>query len=354
MVRHPLVVCALILSAICCAFGAELEPDRPGQESSITRAVFAGNRLWLLTDAGTLSSIEEGSPDSIDAELPEPVFDLWVQEGAPAILTGRRGGGGDWTLRLWAEGEWKTQAHIRTRGDSLIGAAAYGGSTTLLTRHRLIEVSDHRQREVPVAWSNEWRLGGIASILVTRRSVLVGINNGEWGGELKRVDRRTGAVSSIDSRLSGERCGQAPSPECDPVNAIVEEPGKRDCAVLAVGLVHMMTQGGIFEVCGNAVRALYTRPVRWDSAGKAVPSSDAYSTLPFFGASAVGQDLWAVGLDGIYKVGAGGAAMVTPLPAFQRIGGVSVSFALPGVVLVLTDVNQRRSLSGSVPLMVPR
>jgi len=31
-----------------------------------------------------------------------------------------------------------------------------------------------------------------------------------------------------------------------------------------------------------------------------------------------------------------------------------VSFEAPGVVLVLTDVNARKSLSGSVPLIVSR
>jgi hypothetical protein len=75
--------------------------------------------------------------------------------------------------------------------------------------------------------------------------------------------------------------------------------------------------------------------------------------VPFFGVRAIGGDLWAIGTDGIYQIGADGVAKITALPPFRRIGNVSVSFALPEFVLVLTNVNQRRSVSGSVPMMVP-
>jgi len=45
---------------------------------------------------------------------------------------------------------------------------------------------------------------------------------------------------------------------------------------------------------------------------------------------------------------------VAPLPTFRQVGGVSVSFDVPDFVVVLTDVNQRRSMGGSVPLLVAR
>jgi hypothetical protein len=45
---------------------------------------------------------------------------------------------------------------------------------------------------------------------------------------------------------------------------------------------------------------------------------------------------------------------VTGRKQFQNIGGVGVSFAVPGMVLVLTTVNQRRSMSGNTPILVPR
>jgi hypothetical protein len=36
------------------------------------------------------------------------------------------------------------------------------------------------------------------------------------------------------------------------------------------------------------------------------------------------------------------------------IGGIKISFDLPRFVLVLTNINQRRCVSGAVPLLAPR
>lgn len=51
---------------------------------------------------------------------------------------------------------------------------------------------------------------------------------------------------------------------------------------------------------------------------------------------------------------AGGEVQTIPLPSLRAIGGIGVSFELPEVVLVLTSVNRRRSISGNVPMLVPR
>ena len=39
---------------------------------------------------------------------------------------------------------------------------------------------------------------------------------------------------------------------------------------------------------------------------------------------------------------------------FQDAGGSRVSYELPELILVLTDINERRSVSRPVPLLVPR
>jgi hypothetical protein len=56
----------------------------------------------------------------------------------------------------------------------------------------------------------------------------------------------------------------------------------------------------------------------------------------------------------IAEVATDGSVKVHGLPPFHNVKFGSVSFANPYVVLVRTDVNQRRSLSGSVPMLVPR
>ena len=49
-----------VLAALISSPVAALEPRRAGQEDSLTRAFFSEGRLWLLSDAGELSSIVEG------------------------------------------------------------------------------------------------------------------------------------------------------------------------------------------------------------------------------------------------------------------------------------------------------
>jgi hypothetical protein len=192
-------------------------------------------------------------------------------------------------------------------------------------------------------------------VLVTTDHVFVGYNAGEWGGGLRRIDRRTGHVEVVARNVSGELCGGPLNTGCDPVNGIVTEPWKPECVVVAVGLVHMSPHGRLVQVCGPSVQRLLVRPYGDESPRDPTNKDDEpFSTVAFFGLARAGDVLWAVGIDGLYQVGVRGAVKQRPLPAFTNVGGVEVSFAIPHMVLVLTRVNQRRSASGNVPMLVPR
>jgi hypothetical protein len=178
--------------------------------------------------------------------------------------------------------------------------------------------------------------------------------NFSWGGGLRRIDRRSGNITVIERNSTGELCGGPLNTSCDPVNGITAEPWKPDCIVAVVGLVYFKPHGRLVEVCGDRVQRLYYKP--FGDIRSAVRSKDdePFSTVAFLGLTREGDTVWAVGIDGIYGIEAGGMAHFVPLPHFKDIGGVSISFELPHFVLVLTNVNQRRSISGAVPLLVPR
>jgi hypothetical protein len=144
-------------------------------------------QLWLLTDAGLLSSITEGDDSQADIPLPEPALDLRIQGGDPAVLTGDREGGKYWTLRKLSHGAWTAIAKVPTNGDDFVGVGSSDGAVTLLTSRRMIGVAGSHQRSVALKWPNK-RTAGITSVLVTRDSLLVGFNVGEWGGGLRRID----------------------------------------------------------------------------------------------------------------------------------------------------------------------
>jgi hypothetical protein len=332
--------------------GSAQEPPRPGQENFLSRAVFADGRLWLLSDAGELSTIAPGQKVRVDAHLPEPALDICASDGVLRALTCARGSCTTWTLRRWAEARWTTTGTIRSDGDSLAGiSCAATGAMLILTNRRLIEVVDGKISSV--ALSEKLRIGSVTSIHVAGDRVFAGINAGEWGGGLRRVDRKTGKVSIIE-KTNGKLCGGPLNTDCDPVNGITDEPWKPECVAVAIGLVHFSPHGRIVEICGDDIRRIYFRGLGDPSARKPESGDEPFETEAFFGLVRTGKELVAVGVDGVYRFGISKDPTRVPLPAFESIGNIGVSFAFPDVVLVLTGINQRRSISGNVPLLVPR
>jgi len=337
------------------------EPRRIGEETFISRAIFADGHVWLMSDAGVLLSITEGKDDPVEIALPEAALDLWPEDGQPAVISCSRPSCTEWILRhRSSSGEWNVMARVATLGEHFVTVGKTNGGITVLTHRRIIDLAGGK--ESSIAMSGAWQPKPIASTHVTPTSVFIGFNEGEWGGGLQRIDRKTGEVVSIERKESGQFCFRPLDSACDPVNGIATAPWNPDCVVVAVGLVHFQPSGRLLEVCGNVVRLIYVKA--WPPPNKAdkqplpnkadVGDREPFPSVAFFGLSRQDDTLWAVGIDGIYQVESDGSAQSNPLPPFKRVGEFWVSFDLPGFVLVLTDVNQRRSISGSVPLLVPR
>jgi hypothetical protein len=332
--------------------GQGVEPRRQGQENFISRAVFAAGRLWLLTDAGDLSRITPGDTKRVPEPLPEPAVDLCVADGLPGVLTCPRDACKSVTFRRWVGGKWTTEAPVPLEGDRLVALACSPEGHTILTDNRLIETAGSKVSSRQLSFSGRRpRLSLVTSLHVTADHVFVGMDAGEWGGGLLRIDRETGATLRIEKNDSHDLCGGPLNSDCDPVNAIATEPWKPGCVAAAVGLVHFSPTGRIVEICGDDVRARYVKafgPPRKDQK----PWHGA--TVAFFGLARVGGALLAAGIDGVYRFDGSGEPRYAPLPKFDAIGGVGVSFGVPNAVLVLTAINSRRSVSGNVPLLVSR
>lgn len=329
-----------------------VEPVRQGQEAFLIRAVFADRHLWLLSDAGELSSIEDAGKDRVPHHFSEPVLDLCVSDGHAMVLTGHEGP--TWTLHQWINQAWSTVTVIPSAGDDFVSINCHGGSETVLTSHRLIAVGKDSTLHT-VNLSGTLHPGRVSASLDHGSDFFVAINAGEWGGGLQRISRTTGEIVMVEKNASGERCGGPLNSACDPVNGLAAEPWNPNCLAAAVGLVHMMSTGGIVEVCGNQIRTLYTKPYTSDMwASFLKRHARPRETVAFFGLTSSGGVLWAVGVDGLYRIDRSGSATFTPLPRFRTIDGIAVSFDHPQLVLVMTSANERHSASGQVPMLVPR
>lgn len=323
-----------------------------GKQSFVMRAVYADARLWLLSDGGSVSSLSPEQDKPLEATLPEPALDLCVSEGRAMVVTDAGADSSTWTLRRYEPSGWSTSAVVPTNGDKLLAMNCTAKSLTLLTTRRLVEIEGGHQRAI--ALSGEIGRGMISSTWSTPDQLFVGVNAGEWGGGLRRIDRHSGWVTTIERTGSAESCEGPLSTSCDPVNSIVAEPGKPGCLVAAIGLMHMGSHGRLVEVCGDNVKPFFHQPYGRASSNETQGSDEPWSSVAFFGLTSDGATMRAVGIDGIYSFAPAGPVQHTPLPRFRDFGGIGVSFDLPRVVLVLTDVNQRHAVSGSVPLLVER
>jgi len=344
----------VLLVLICSLPTATDAAQRDDQDAFLKRAVYAENRLWVLTDAGGVSSISEGQEKRTKEILPERAADLCATGGHPTVVTGGRMGGSAWTLRRHEAGAWSVVAAVPANGDKLLAMACTRDKATLLTSRRLIEFDGKQQSAVVL--SDQLGLGPVlvASTYATPDQFFVGLNAGEWGGGLLRIDRSSGKIGIVEKNTSGELCGGPLNTSCDPVNGIVAEPGKPGCIAAAIGLVHMAPHGRVVEVCGDEVQRIFYKPYGKNEPRANGRNEEPFSTVAFFRLASDGETMQAVGIDGIYSLDGKGTEQFTPLPHFKDIGGIGVSFDIPHYVLVLTNINQRMSMSGAVPLMVPR
>ena len=353
---------ATLSLAVLAGSAAALEPVREGQESMISRGIYADGKLWVLSDAGQLLSITDGATGPETVILPEPALDLWLDNGRPAVVTCALEKCRTWTLRRWIDGAWQTFATIPAERDKLATVASDGAGTLLLTSRRVLQIADGQIHELKLQepiFNNPPKdpldYGRLTSILVRPDSVYFGLNAGEWGGGLWKIDRKTGAIAAVKDKPTG-RFGTIISTGLDPVNGLAEEPWKPGCFLAAVGMVHMYSHGRIAEICNDDVQRYYFKPFG-DDPRETTPQEgfvEPFSTVAFFSLLPGKDALWAVGIDGLYRVTKDGVEYRKERPKVHAVGGIDVSFELPDVVVVFTEINMRNSLSGATPMIVPR
>lgn len=333
-----------------------IEKVRTGQDDSIKRAAFAKDRLWLLSDAGELWTVRQTVAGAKRLETPKPVLDFCVQNGGPVIVTGDPGAAAAWTLLRLKDSEWTILGSVASDGDGLVVVQCAADRLILLTTRRIIEVQGEQQEALVLSHRIPARVPNV--VLTTSAHVFVGLNAGEWGGGLQRVDRRTGEVVVPQSNISGDLCGGPLNPDCDPVVGVAPSAGKPGCVVAAVALRHMNTRGRIIEICGTRVERLYTGPCPYalpeDQLARTSRDGERLCNEAFSGVAQRRDALVAVSASGVSTVDKAGVAVRTPLPTFTGYGPFAVNFSSPDFVLVGSSASQRRSLGGGFPLLVPR
>jgi hypothetical protein len=335
---------------------AEAEAKRnPQRSADISQAIFSQGRLWLLDDEGKLTTVAEGEDARSATDPGDYVGDLCRGADGPIVVTAKGRRASKWLVRRWRGGRWEAGPAIDGRGEPLIALACGSEGEILITDKRLISIRGDVVAEMRL--SGEMPRSFVRSTsLATAGDIYLGLNAGEWGGGLRRIDRKSGRVVMLEHNVSGDLCDGPLNSSCDPVQGIAVIPWKPQCVAAAVGLIHMLAHGRIVEICGNRIEQLYAKASLGASPEKQaqIAAGQSGDSTAFFGLIRVGNSLISVGHDGLYRFTGPGEPAFQPLPRFKSIGGVLVSFALPEVVLLVTRINQRVSVSGGAPMIVPR
>ncbi|HLI79040.1 MAG TPA: hypothetical protein VKV03_03595 [Candidatus Binataceae bacterium] len=330
------------------AFAAPASGAEP--ETYVRRAAFSDGRLWIITSEGTLFSLNESSEHRVDEGLPDRALDLCVQRQHPVIVTCAGDRCRSWNVWRYLSGKLVLEDSIRTQGDDLAGVACSDNDLVVLTSRRLIDLEEGRLTSVALSYEIARKE---LSLLSIGRDLLVGVNDGEFGGGLWRINGKTGEVNVVDRRAPGELCGGPLNSDCDPVTGIALEPWKPPCAAVAIGLQHLfMSSGRIDEVCRDSVRELYSKP--HDEKWAIAENRRNIDSIPFYGLASTKDALWSAGLDGIYRIDETGVTRVAAPTKYKSIDGIKVNFEFPDLVFVLGTISSRPQENGAVPMIVAR
>jgi hypothetical protein len=327
----------------------------PAPEWLASRAIFAGGRLYLVAGNHRLLSLADGERSLTRHDLGEPVLDACVQGGEPLALTGAAERAQSWTLRRLHGGQWRPERAVARDDDEPVALACTPDGPYLLTSRRFIDLTQARPAALRFQGGPIQALV-TAAVHVTPQAVFVGLNAGEWGGGLRRIDRRSGQVERIERNATGGLCDGPLNTDCDPVQGLATIPWRPNCIAAAIGLIHMAAHGRLTAICPDGIEQLYAatdgEPDTPERARDA--AQGGFGSVAFFGLAASGSSLIAIGHNGLHRLDSAGTATRIPLPRFTRVEGLLISFALPDVVLVVTGINGRASLSGAVPIMAVR
>jgi hypothetical protein len=271
--------------------------------------------------------------------------DLWVL---------RRDTEGRFVVEVWRGNRFDHLAEIQlTVQDAPVALMGSAGLPAVLSEKAVHYLAnDNTWRVVELKGKLRSGVQVSAASLQGGSSIYVGFDVGEWGGGLQRVDLKTGAVTDIERRDTKNACDGPLNRECDPVTGVIPDPQSKDCVLTSIGLVHLgMSNGRMLRVCGSQVTQVseILLPDRENGTNKWGRTEAFYGIAP-----SLEGGFWGITYRSLHQFDAAGKQeREYALPNLESVSGIRLSRALPGVIVLQTDVNWAVSTSGYTPLVVP-
>lgn len=322
---------------------------------AIAKAFVFGGKLWLR---GVVLRGKDASGGLISLEMKDNSRQVHFKESVLDIASSGRD---FWVLRhdsakhlfiitAWQDGHFEDRGEFSLpNGDEPIALLASGLPVVLSLKTVRILNSDNTWHVVEL--KGQPRSGVQVSAASAENGVIyIGIDRGEWGGGIQRVDLNSGVVTDIERRDAKGLCSGPLNKECDPVTGVISDPQNKECVLASIGLVHMFhSRGRILRICGERVE-LVTELSLSAHENNMWPNTKAFYGL----ATGTGSGFWGITPGQLYYFDANGQKLNEyALPKLELVSGIHLSRALPGVIVLQTVLNWAVSTSGYTPMVVP-
>jgi hypothetical protein len=320
----------------------------------IKKVLFDSDRLWILALDGTLTTLdlklgtkEVVAPDKL-------VFDIYRGSAKQLYLLG--GASLDSRqLHVWQKTatSWTTLAEIQRDGrDAVLGLKEYRDGLLVLTQ-RKIYLQDRAgsartvqiKKALPAAYQTPFAVTDDGYIYL-------GINQGEWGGGLIQVSIDSGEVKGREQKDKPDPCAGPLNPDCDPVTGVIRDPADSSCVIASIGLRHFMEQGRLIRVCKESVSVVFSKSYAEEDKTKSADQQfEEHSTEAIFDLVPGENDYWAVTGRRVYHFTPGSEPTFHAIPKLRTLSGINLNDEITNIIVVSTDINWAKSLSGYTPLI---
>jgi hypothetical protein len=332
---------------------AGIDESKNKKQSSFIQATYLNHTLFTLDDEGKMQAWQEGAKEGAAITAPQDIRNFCAIGDKLFLIAANQKSK---SITLWSgmPTAWTRVTQFQQSKKSYFRALDCSGKEPLLLRSDAIQfplsgrtIAINSKQEVP---------GGFATTLQYNGYLYVGLNAGEWGGGLQRYPLTGGAVQAIDGSDSEELCGGILNTSCDPVTGLAPDPKQPDCILATIGLVHFRPRGSIARICGGKPAIAYAKPYTLETGWRFDPEKieKSFSSVAFYSLNSSKRSTWAIGSDGIYNFGDDAVPAFKPFPRVYRLPSNGIDWSNPEFVLLITNKNQRHSISGNSLIMVPR
>lgn len=311
------------------------EADPRGAEnpdySFVSKVVTLKDTLWL-TGGGKLTALDLRDFSKKDF-YEAGVIDIGLMDGELWLVVSSNADRPAVQLMTLNGTSFETRRRIQFATHDLPSAIAFGTNDLVLISDRSLSVVSPTGGAVRrVQLSQE--IGAFpfrAAVTSDGRNLYIGENKGEFGGGLRLINLKTGEVTLIERRDSGDLCAGPLNASCDPVTALLPDSANPACVIAAVGLAHLsLREGRILRVCGKDVEVVFEQPVKLKHN---IDGSD-----PIYDLQLASNGVWAVGLRGLYFL-SGHMVRKFELPKIEVAPGLYTNGGTKKLLLVKSGAN---------------